>query len=43
MIYGQIITNAEKENFRVDFVRNFIFAQERNSRILDIGAGTKPF
>jgi hypothetical protein len=42
-MYKQIITNAENENFRFDFVRNFIVAQERNSRILDIGSGTKPF
>ena len=42
-MYKQIITNAENEIFRFDFVRNFIVAQERNSRILDVGSGTKPF
>ncbi len=42
-MYKQIITNGENENFRFLFVQNFISAQARDSRILDIGAGTKPF
>jgi SAM-dependent methyltransferase len=42
-MYTQIITNAENENFRFSFVQDFISAQARDLRILDIGAGTKPF
>lgn len=42
-MYKQIVTNGENENFRFLFVQNFISAQPSDLRILDIGAGAKPF
>lgn len=41
--YTQIITNAENENFRDSYIREWIKGLPTGLRILDVGAGEMPF